>query len=127
MYTYLGGSGNDCYDTIDWLSKQPWSSGKVGAMGCSSSAEEQHKMNAMHHPAFAAARAAGSGAGIGRVGPYNEMGNLFRGGVFQNFWFTWYHGAGYKYKPSFPARAIREQMLQISQELESRAGNDHPR
>ncbi len=113
-YTYLGGSGPDSYDTIDWLSKQAWSNGKVGALGCSSSAEEQHRMNAMHHPAFAAAVPRGSGAGIGRVGPYNEMGNHYRGGVFQNFWFSWYHGAGYKYKPSFPPELTREQLLRLS-------------
>jgi len=114
VYTYLGGSGPDSYDTIDWISKQPWSNGKVGALGCSSSAEEQHRMNAMHHPAFAAAVPRGSGAGIGRVGPYNEMGNHYRGGVFQNFWLSWYHGAGYKYKPSFPAELTREQMLRLN-------------
>ncbi|MEZ4589066.1 MAG: CocE/NonD family hydrolase [Gemmatimonadales bacterium] len=114
VYTYLGGSGPDSYDTIDWISKQPWSNGKVGAIGCSSSAEEQHRMNAMHHPAFAAAVPRGSGAGIGRIGPYNEMGNHYRGGVFQNFWLSWYHGAGYKYKPSFPAELTREQMLRLN-------------
>jgi hypothetical protein len=113
-FTYLGGSGPDSYDTIDWLSKQTWSNGKVGALGCSSSAEEQHRMNAMHHAAFAAAVPRSSGAGIGRVGPYNEMGNHFRGGVFQNFWFSWYHGAGYKYKPSFPPELTREQMLRLA-------------
>ena len=35
-YTYLVGSGNDGYDSIDWISKQPWSNGKVGTLGCSS-------------------------------------------------------------------------------------------
>ena len=114
VYTYLGGSGADSYDTIDWLSKQPWSNGKVGALGCSSSAEEQHRMNAMHHPAFAAAVPRGSGAGIGKIGPYNEMGNHYRGGVFQNFWLSWYHVAGYKYKPSFPPELSREAMLRIA-------------
>ena len=114
VYTYLGGSGPDSYDVIDWISKQPWSNGKVGAYGCSSSAEEQHRMNAMHHPAFAAAVPRASGAGIGRVGPYNEMGNHYRGGVFQNFWLSWYHAAGYKYKPSFPPELTREQMLRLN-------------
>lgn len=114
VYTYLGGSGPDSYDTIDWLSKQPWSNGKVGALGCSSSAEEQHRMNAMHHPAFAAAVPRGSGAGIGHIGPYNEMGNHYRGGVFQNFWLSWYHAAGYKYKPSFPPELTREQLLRLN-------------
>lgn len=113
IYTYMGGSGPDSYDVIDWISKQPWSNGKVGAYGCSSSAEEQHRMNAMHHPAFAAAVPAGSGAGIGHIGPYNEMGNHYRGGVFQNFWLSWYHAAGYKYKPSFPAGLSHEQMLRL--------------
>ena len=113
-YTYLGGSGPDSYDTIDWLSRQPWSNGKVGALGCSSSAEEQHRMNAMGHPAFAAAVPRSAGAGIGRMGPYNEMGNHYRGGVFQNLWFSWYHGSGYKFKPSFPSELTREQMLRLA-------------
>jgi putative CocE/NonD family hydrolase len=116
VYTYLGGSGVDSYDTIDWISKQSWSNGKVGALGCSSSAEEQHKMNAMHHPAFAAAVPRSSGAGIGKIGPYNEMGNHFRGGVFQNFWLSWYHSSGYKYKPSFPPELSRETMLGIAKQ-----------
>ena len=113
-YTYLGGSGPDSYDTINWLSRQPWSNGKVGALGCSSSAEEQHRMNAMGHPAFAAAVPRASGAGIGRMGPYNEMGNHYRGGVFQNLWYSWYHGSGYKFKPSFPEELTREQMLRLA-------------
>ena len=114
VYTYLGGSGPDSYDTIEFLSRQSWSNGKVGALGCSSSAEEQHRMNAMHHPAFAAAVPRASGAGIGRVGPYNEMGNHYRGGVFQNLWLSWYHGSGFKYKPSFPPNLSREQMLRLA-------------
>ena len=72
VYTYLGGSGPDSYDTIDWLSKQPRSNGRVEALGCSSSAEEQHKMNAMYHPAFAAAvprRRAGRGPASAGSGP----------------------------------------------------------
>src|SRR5262245_43293631 len=114
VYTYLGGSGADSYDTIDWIAKQSWSNGKVGALGCSSSAEEQHRMNAMHHPAFAAAVPRSSGAGIGRVGPYNEMGNFYRGGIIQNAWLSWYFGSGYKYKPSFDRSLTREQLLRLN-------------
>jgi len=113
-YTYLVGSGKDGYDSIDWISKQPWSNGKVGTLGCSSSAEEQHKMNAAQHPAHAAAVPMGSGAGIGKVGAYNEMGNFYRGGAVQNFWFSWYFGSGYKYHPTWPADLTREQMLRVS-------------
>jgi putative CocE/NonD family hydrolase len=114
VYTYLVGSGADAFDTIDWLSKQPWSNGRVGAIGCSSSAEEQHRMNAMQHPAFRAAVPKSAGAGIGRVGPYNEMGNFFRGGVFQNMWLTWYHRSAYKYTPQFPPGLSREQTLRLA-------------
>ncbi|MFN8583223.1 MAG: CocE/NonD family hydrolase [Gemmatimonadaceae bacterium] len=113
VYTYMGGSGLDGYDTIDWISKQPWSNGKVGAIGCSSSAEEQNKMNAMQHPAFAAAIPRSAGAGIGKMGPYYEMGNHLRGGIFQNLWLSWYHGSGFKYTPAFPPGLSREQMLRI--------------
>jgi predicted acyl esterase len=73
-YTYLVGSGNDGFDTVQWLTAQPWSNGKVGTLGCSSSAEEQHKLNGAHAPGLAAAVPMGSGAGIGHVGPYNEIG-----------------------------------------------------
>ena len=114
IYTYLVGSGNDGYDTIDWISKQPWSNAKVGTIGCSSSAEEQHKMNAARHPAHAAAVPMGSGAGIGKVGPYNEMGNFYRGGAVQGVWFSWYYGAGYKYHPTWPATLTRDQMLRVT-------------
>jgi hypothetical protein len=42
------------------------------------------------------------------------MGNHYRGGVFQNFWLSWYHAAGYKYKPSFPAGLSHEQMIRLN-------------
>jgi putative CocE/NonD family hydrolase len=113
-YSYLGGSSKDGYDSIDWISKQPWSNGKVGTLGCSSSAEEQHRMNAARHPAHAAAVPMGSGAGIGHVGPYNEMGNFYRGGAVQGVWFSWYFGSGYKYHPSWPTNLTRDQMLAVN-------------
>src|SRR2546426_1640198 len=110
-YTYLVGSGNDGYDTVEWITKQPWSNGKAGALGCSSTAEEQHKLQAMQPPGFAAGVPMGSGAGIGKVGPYNEMGNFYRGGVVQSLWFSWYYGAGYTYRPLFPANLPRETLI----------------
>ncbi len=112
-YTYLVGSGKDGYDTIEWITKQPWSNGKVGTLGCSSSAEEQHKLNGMQHPGLAASVPMGSGAGIGKVGPYNEMGNFYRGGAIQNFWYDWYYGAGYTYRPLFPPNLPRETMIRL--------------
>ena len=40
-YDILGAPITDGYETIDWLTKQPWSNGKVGTTGCSSTAEWQ--------------------------------------------------------------------------------------
>lgn len=114
VYTFLGGVGRDSNDTINWLASQGWSNGKVGAYGCSSSAEEQHKMNAMLNPHFAAAVLMSSGAGIGKVGPYNEMGSFYRGGAVQNLWFTWYPTAGYRFKPQFPGNLSRAEMLRLA-------------
>ncbi len=112
-YTYLVGSGDDGYDTVDWITKQEWSNGKVGTLGCSSTAEEQHKLNAMQHPGLAATVPMGSGAGIGRYGPYNEMGNFYRGGAIQPFWYSWYYSSGFTYRPQFPADLDRETMIRL--------------
>src|SRR5437899_11841141 len=35
-YDILGAPRSDGYNAIDWLSKQPWSNGKIGTTGCSS-------------------------------------------------------------------------------------------
>jgi len=44
-YHYLARSDADGADTINWITKQPWSNGKVGMLGCSASAEIQQKLN----------------------------------------------------------------------------------
>ncbi len=113
-FTYLVGSGNDGFDTVKWVTEQPWSNGKVGTLGCSSSAEEQHKLQGTHPPGLAAAVPMGSGAGIGHVGPYNEMGNFYRGGAMQMLWFSWYFDAGYTYRPSFPSNLTRDQLRKLA-------------
>jgi putative CocE/NonD family hydrolase len=112
-YTYLVGSGDDGYDTVEWITNQEWSNGKVGTLGCSSTAEEQHKLNARQHPGLAATVPMGSGAGIGKYGPYNEMGNFYRGGAIQPFWYSWYYGSGFTYRPQFPADLDRETMIRL--------------
>ena len=112
-YTVLVGSGNDGYDTVEWLAKQPWSNGKVGTFGCSSSAEEQWKLVGTHPPGLAAAVPRSSGCGIGKVGPYNEMGNFYRGGAVQMWWFDWFYHYAFTYRPLFPPNLSREQMVRL--------------
>ena len=74
-YDILGAPRTDGYDALAWLASRPWSNGKVGTTGCSSTAEYQMGIAAMGHPAFAAMNVQGFGAGVGRVGPYYEQGN----------------------------------------------------
>src|SRR5690242_17714028 len=54
IYDILGAPLSDGDDAITWMSKQPWSNGKVGTIGCSSTAEWQMGVAAQGNPAFAA-------------------------------------------------------------------------
>lgn len=69
-YEILGRPQTDGYDTLSWIAKQPWSNGKVGTLGCSSSAEWQLALAAQNHPAHAAMVPMAAGAGIGKVGRF---------------------------------------------------------
>jgi predicted acyl esterase len=50
----LGPPKTDGYDMLTWIANQPWSNGKVGTIGCSSTAEWQMGLAALDHPAHAA-------------------------------------------------------------------------
>src|SRR3546814_15429162 len=54
QYEILGLPQTDGYDTLSWIAQQNWSNGKVGTLGCSSSAEWQLALAGMNHPAHAA-------------------------------------------------------------------------
>ncbi len=101
-YDILGPPATDGYDAMEWMSKQNWSNGKVGATGCSSTAEYQPAVAAKGHPAFAAMNVQGFGAGVGRVGPYYEQGNWYRGGAVQMLFITWIYGQQNQVRPMFP-------------------------
>jgi uncharacterized protein len=81
---------------------QPWSNGKVGTTGCSSTAEWQMAVASLGHPGFAAMNVQGFGAGVGRVGPYFEQGNWYRGGAVQMLFITWLYGEQNQVRPMFP-------------------------
>jgi uncharacterized protein len=92
QYQILGHPQTDGYDALSWIAKQPWSNGKVGTLGCSSSAEWQLALAAQNHPAHAAMVPMAAGAGIGKVGRFQEQGNWYTGGVPRILFFVWlYH------------------------------------
>ncbi len=113
-YDILGPPRTDGYDALDWISKQAWSNGKVGATGCSSTAEYQPGVAATGHPAFAAMNVQGFGAGVGRVGGYYEQGNWYRGGAVQMLFITWIYGQQNQVRPMFPKDATQEDLIRAS-------------
>src|SRR5262245_9117108 len=82
----LGRADEDGWDTLEWITKQGWSNGKVATFGCSSSAENQLKLASLGHPAHKAMIAYSAGVGVAEAGPFTEQGNFWRGGVWQQGW-----------------------------------------
>ncbi|TRZ45090.1 CocE/NonD family hydrolase [Robertkochia solimangrovi] len=111
----LGVPLTDGYDAFSWMKDQPWSNGKIGTLGCSSTAEWQMAVAALDHPSHAAMVPQGFGAGVGRVGDVNEQGNWYRGGAEQMLFFAWLYGVEQdKFKPRIPEGATQEDLIRIS-------------
>ncbi|MEM1119638.1 MAG: CocE/NonD family hydrolase [Bacteroidota bacterium] len=111
----LGTPVTDAYDAFEWMQSQPWSNGKIGLYGCSSTAEWQMEAATQNHPALAAMVPQGFGAGVGRVGGLYEQGNWYRGGAHQTLFSAWLYGVEHdKFKPRFPEGASTEDLNRIS-------------
>ncbi len=113
-YDILGPPLSDGYDEFSWIAAQPWSNGKVGTIGCSSTAEWQLAVTAMGNPADAAFVPEGFGAGVGRVGPYYEQGNWFRGGAIQMLFIDWLYGVQNQVRPMFPPNTSQAELVRAS-------------
>ena len=111
----LGVPLTDGYDAFSWISTQQWSNGRIGTIGCSSTAEWQMAVAALDHPSHAAMVPQGFGAGVGRIGEYFEQGNWYRGGVEQLLFPSWLYGVEHdKFKPRIPSGATQEDLIRIS-------------
>jgi len=113
-YDILGAPLTDGTDAITWMSSQPWSNGKVGTIGCSSTAEWQMGVAAQGNPAFAAMIPQGFGAGVGRVAPYYEQGNWYRGGAVQMLFIAWLYGEQNQIRPMFPPNTSQADLIKAS-------------
>lgn len=115
QWDILGVPLTDGFDAFDWMSKQSWSNGKIGTLGCSSTAEWQMAVAALDHPSHAAMVPQGFGAGIGTVGEYFEQGNWYRGGAEQLLFPSWLYSVEHdKFKPRIPKGASQEDLIRIS-------------
>lgn len=113
-YDILGAPISDGEDELNYLKSQAWSNGKIGATGCSSTAEWQPAVAALGNSAFAAMNVQGFGAGVGKVGPYYEMGNWYRGGAVQMLFIDWLMGQQNQVRPMFPADASQADLIRVS-------------
>lgn len=110
----LGTPLTDGYDAFTWMAEQSWSNGKIGTLGCSSTAEWQMAVGAMDHPAHAAMIPQGFGAGVGRVGEFFEQGNWYRGGATQMLFIAWLYGTQHDpMAPKLPEGIGQEDLLRL--------------
>ena len=108
----LGTPVTDGYDAFSWMAGQPWSNGRIGTLGCSSTAEWQMAVAALDHPAHAAMVPQSFGAGVGRVGDLYEQGNWYRGGAQQMLFTAWLYGVqNDRIRPAFPKDATQEELI----------------
>jgi putative CocE/NonD family hydrolase len=68
----------------------------------------------MGNPADAAFVPEGFGAGVGRVGPYYEQGNWFRGGAIQMLFIDWLYGVQNQVRPMFPPNTSQAELVRAS-------------
>src|SRR5947208_3503176 len=113
-YDILGPPRSDGDDAISWMAAQPWCNGKVGTIGCSSTAEWQMGVAALGNPAHAAMIPQGFGAGVGRVRPYFEQGNWYRGGAVQMLFIAWLYGEQNQVRPMFPPNTTQADLIAAS-------------
>jgi putative CocE/NonD family hydrolase len=95
-YVFAGGDAKDGYDTTEWAAKQPWSTGKVGAYGCSYLGEVQYQQAVLRNPNLTALIPQGAGpmqyrAGGGITGGVLELATMVG-------WVRSY-GSKYYYRP----------------------------
>jgi len=110
----LSYAAQDGWDTLDWITAQPWSNGKIATYGCSSSAENQLKLAALNHPAHKAMIAYSAGVGVAEAGAFHEQGNFWRGGVWQQGWFDYFLSETQKDWPQLPAGLSDEERQRAS-------------
>lgn len=113
-YEILGAPLSDGVDAVRWITSQPWSSGKVGTTGCSSTAEWQMAVVAQDEPGLATFNVQGFGAGVGRVGPYYEQGNWYRGGAVQMLFIDWLYKEQNQVRPQFPSNTSQADLIRAS-------------
>ena len=117
-YDILGPPLTDGVDEINWISTRPWSNGKVGLVGCSSTAEWQMGVAAQAPKGLGTIIPEGFGAGVGRMGPYYEQGNWYRGGAVQMLFIDWLMGEQNQVRPMMPKNATQADLIRAAKSFD---------
>src|SRR5262249_37651994 len=75
------GDVTDWTDAFDWVGKQPWSTKRIGTLGCSYLGEQQIIAAQQRHPMHYAAIAQAAGGNLGRVGRNRSFWGSVEGGA----------------------------------------------
>lgn len=113
-YDILGAPLTDADDQFTWMATQPWANGKIGLIGCSSTAEWQLAAASLGNKALTTLIPQSFGAGVGKVGPYNEQGNWYRGGAVQMLFIDWIYGEQNQVRPQFPPDTPQADLIAAS-------------
>ncbi|MBL8985068.1 MAG: CocE/NonD family hydrolase [Gemmatimonadetes bacterium] len=115
QHRFLAGARTDGYDALTWIAAQPWSNGRVGTIGCSSSAEHQLALAAMNHPAHRAMIPMSAGAGIGAIPGVSTQGLFYKGGIPQlGPWAGWYVDFGHVNRPKLPPTLTQDERIRLA-------------
>lgn len=110
----LGTPLTDGYDAFTWMAAQSWSNGKIGTIGCSSTAEWQMAVASMNHPNHTALIPQAYGAGVGKIGSYYEQGNWYRGGAGQMLFTAWLYSTQHDpLAPRLPEGIEQKDLLRL--------------
>ena len=101
-YRWLIGANADGYDTLSWIAAQPWSNGRVGTFGCSSSAETQLGLASTNHPAHRAMVAMSPATGASNIEGFRDHGIFYKGGIPSLDWAWWYASHAPVVRPYLP-------------------------
>ena len=114
-YVIFGGDADDGYDSIDWLSRQSWSNGRVGMYGCSYLGDVQILAAGELHPALKALIPQASFSPIGSAGGvYKNFGVRSGGAINLGGNVGWFYDAGSKLFYRAPPGLTHEQFVEVA-------------
>ena len=111
-YRLLADDRIDGMATLDWMTAQPWSNGRVGTFGCSNLGENQLVLATGTHAAHRAMIPQGAGGAVGTMGGWNSAFGALEGGAVGMSGMTgWFLDWGGRGRPAVEHDADREELV----------------